>query len=692
MLLPVVPTTSVFDDFGEAYSFAILNTYRAKDPVITCPDRVVDGRRAQQTASRYEFRGEGKMLSQIRRTKNLPEWKTAIKIANSARFVAALALAVLICNGISRGQAPNGSPARAGEPASTSRIVVSDMQASCNSDVLQAVASNLSMGVIVKNVPDTPKFQNGVKYFAASGVRPAFCEVSGSFVTDAKTGRTANFLAVFPDSWNSKYLQIGCSGHCGNFYVSDPALTMITVTNQGYPGESIMKGYASFSTDEGHDTMAAGDWAVKGPSQVDQSAIDDFFYRADKTLAKVGKAFAAAFYSQVTGSAQKIVRSYFIGCSGGGRDALVATSLFPEEFDGIIAGSPYANMVGVAIQSEGIVLANSRSAEASVSPELLAKVNPFVKAKCDALDGVKDGLIQNPAACDFLPSRDLPLCDGKIPADNCFTRAQIETISAAISAVTDEHGNVIQPGYTISELNVAMGIPAGGISMAGLADAVMRVFVHKNDPNYKLDSMITFGSGGSGSITNFHIIVPQSEVALAESEAHMGIGGLPEAAASLIKQNRKLLIWANLSDEKLTPYMSVNYYKRLAKLYGGYAKLQKNARLFLLPGTGHCSMNGCGPTSFDAISAMEDWVENGKAPDALVATQFATRPSGNAMMPPAMDRSKPPVRTMPLCKFPEMAHYSGQGDVNDAANWSCPATDKSMLKVGESGRQAGVIE
>jgi len=616
----------------------------------------------------------------------------ATKTTRGASLLAAFALAVLIHSGIAYGESPNGADTPAEQSAATSRIVVPNMQASCNSDVLQAVATKLSMGVIVKNVSDAPKSQNGAKYFAARGDRPAFCEVSGSFVTDTKTGRTANFLAVFPEAWNSKYLQIGCSGHCGNFYVSDPAVQVITITNQGYPGESIMKGYASFSTDEGHDTMAGGEWAVKGPGQADQGAIDDFYYRADKVLASVGKAFAVAFYSQVTGLAQKVARSYFIGCSGGGRDALVAASFFPEEFDGIIAGSAYADMIGVAFQSEGIVLANSRSAEAAVSPQLLAKVDPYVKAKCDALDGVKDGLIQNPAACDFLPSRDLPLCDGKNPADNCFTKAQIETISAAVSAVTDEHGNVIQPGYSISELNVAFGTANGGISMTGLSDAVMRVFVHKNDPNYKLDSMIKFGSDGSGPITNFHIIVPQSEVNLAESEARMGIGAHPEAAATLIKQKRKLLIWANLSDEKLTPYMSINYYKRLSKLNGGYSKLQNNVRLFLLPGTGHCSMNGCGPTSFDAISAMEDWVEKGKAPDALLATQFATRPSGSAMMPPTADRSKPPVRTMPLCKFPEMAHFIGQGDVNDATNWSCPASDKSMLKVGESGRQAGVVE
>ncbi len=124
-------------------------------------------------------------------------------------------------------------------------------------------------------------------------------------------------------------------------------------------------------------------------------------------------------------------------------------------------------------------------------------------------------------------------------------------------------------------------------------------------------------------------------------------------------------------------------------MYGGYAKLQDNVRLFMLPGTGHCSMFGCGPQNFDALSAMEAWVEMGTAPDALLATQYDVRVR---MGSPSLDFSKPTGRTMPLCKFPEMAHYSGSGDVMQAANWSCPANDSSMLKVGESGRQAGVIE
>ena len=624
------------------------------------------------------------------------------------RLLAALALVVVFWRGVSWGETSNASSVPPGQPASGPKVVVSNLEASCRPEVLQEVAAKLATGVTVKEIPDGPKFTGGAKYFAATGDRPAFCQVIGSFVTNPKTGKTANFQATFPEAWNSKYLQIGCSGHCGNFFVNDPASPTIRITSQGVPGESIVKGYASFATDEGHVLPAAGEWAVKGPGQIDQNAVDDFYYRADQVLAQVGKAFTAAFYTRASGAPQKITYSYFIGCSGGGRDALVAASFFPEKFDGIIAGSPYANMVGVTLQGAAGTLAPIRSEDADVLPTLMSKVDPIVKAKCDELDGVKDGLIQNPAACDFRPERDLPRCDGKTPAGDCFTQAQIETISTLVTAVTDEHGNVVQPGYSVSELQAALRMPTRPkdpadaepwptsglppLAVWGLSEAVLKVFVHKNDPDFHVRSLITFGTDGSGPVTNYHAIVPQAEVANAMAATRMGNGIHPKKVATLIKEKRKLLIWANLSDQLLTPYMSINYYKQLANMYGGYTKLQGNIRLFLLPGTGHCSMFGCGPENFDALSALEDWVEKGKGPDSLLAKQYESKSDPRMMGALSLDYSKPPIRAMPLCKFPEMAHYSGHGDVNDAANWSCPANDTSMLKVGESGRQAGVIE
>jgi feruloyl esterase len=571
----------------------------------------------------------------------------------------------------------------------------------CTPEVVRQIAGSLSTKVEVGKIANQPGpfFTEGTKYFAAKGDVPAFCQVTGSYVTNPATGKTANFLATFPENWNGKYLQLGCAGHCGTFAVSNPAMFTITITNQGLPGQIIQKGYAAFATDQGHTEMTAGSWAVKRPGEVSDDAITDYLWRSSKVLTQMGKAFTRAFYARETGAPTSIARSYFSGCSGGGRDALVAASYFPEEFDGIIAGSPY-NLMGRAFHTAGTTFATLRAADAAITPSLITLFNQKVTAQCDGLDGVKDGLIQNPAACNFSAERDLPKCDGDTPGGQCFTKAQIETVSTVLTAVTDELGNLVQPGFSVSELqnafqpiapakdpNAEDPWPGPEGVLWPLADAAIKVFAHHNDPAFKTRSILTYREGGPGPITAFRTVVPQAEVARAMAAGRLGIGHFPENYAKLIRQNRKLLIWHNLSDEKLTPYMSINLYKQLAARYGGFAKLQKDVRLFGLPGTAHCSGGGLpvGPGSFDAISAMENWVEKGAAPDALLATLYQPTPI-------SADYSKPLGRTMPLCKFPEMARYNGAGDVKDAANWSCPSGDRSMLTLGESGRRAGVIE
>jgi feruloyl esterase len=572
----------------------------------------------------------------------------------------------------------------------------------CRAGPIQAIAGKLSTKVTVGPVPNLPGFADGTKFFPATGGMPGFCQVTGSFVTNPKTGKTANFLATFPENWNGKYLQLGCAGHCGTFAVSNPAMPTITITNQGTPGQIIRKGYAAFATDQGHTEMTGGTWAIKRPGQVDEDAIADYYYRSAKVLSRMGKEFTAAFYAFRTGTAARIARSYFSGCSGGGRDALVAASYFPEEFDGIIAGSPY-NLMGRSFHSAGTTLATLRSGDAFVPPALLRLFNKTVTQQCDGLDGVSDGLIQNPAACNLVPERDLPRCDGDKPGEQCFTRTQIETMSTVLTAVTDEQGNLVQPGYSVSEMQGWFAPPTrakdptladpwpdtraqeGGLW--SLANAAIKVFAHQNDPAFTTRSIVAFRDGGPGRITGFRIVVPQREVARAMAAGRLGIGHFPENAAKLISQNRKLMIWHNLSDEKLTPYMSINYYKQLARLHGGYGRLQRNVRLFGLPGTAHCSGGGLpvGPGSFDALTAMENWVEKSAAPDALLATLYEPTFYG-------VDFGKPLGRTMPLCKFPEMARYKGSGDVKDATSWHCPSDDERMLQIGESGRRAGVIE
>ncbi len=553
-----------------------------------------------------------------------------------------------------------------------------DLAALCTPAGMQALAP---AGVTIKPIRNGA-FAAATRFAEAKGATPAYCQASGSFVTNPASGKSANFIATFPAAWNGKYLQLGCSGHCGQFYVSNPAVPSITVTAQGYFPQIIDKGYATFATDEGHEGMDGASWAVKPDGSVDQDMVTDFFYRADKVLAGMGKAYTTLFYGRASGATAAISRSYFQGCSGGGRDAMVAASYFPEQFDGIIAGSPY-DMLGMILQSSAVGAANRRAPGAGLTPDLLRLFDQKVKAQCDALDGVKDGLIQNPAACNFLPERDLPKCTAGAIAGQCFSDAQVETASVIVSGVTDENGTVIQPGYSVSELDV---MPA---AMAFLADPALKAFAFGNDPAFKATSLFTFQRGGPGQVTAFHAVVQSADVARVREALRLGYGHLPENMKRLMGSKTKLLMWHNYSDEKLTPFSSTKWYTRLAADFGGYARVQRQARLFMLPGTTHCSITSIAPNSFDALGAMENWVERGKAPDALPASVADRQFSPGAPKAIALDT---PNYTMPLCKFPEMARYKGKGDMQNAVNWTCQPGDKRLLTMGESGRQAGVLK
>lgn len=332
----------------------------------------------------------------------------------------------------------------------------------------------------------------------------------------------------------------------------------------------------------------------------------------------------------------------------------------------------------------------------------LALFNQRVTAQCDGLDGVRDGLIQNPAACNFRPERDLPRCSGGQEGGQCFTPVQIETLSVVLTAATDEQGRIVQPGYSVSDLGPDFAPPVAPADPAAedpwpdtqtqqgglwpLATAAIKVFSYGNDPAFSTRSIFAFRAGGPGAIRDYRTVVPRAAVDRVVAALRPGTGHFPQNFDKMIAQNRKLLIWHNLSDEKLPPYASIELYKQLAARRGGYARLQDNVRLFPLPGTAHCSGGGqpSGPGSFDALAAIENWVEKGQAPDALQATHYQPTPI-------SVDYAKPLGRTMPLCKFPEMARYSGTGDLRDGANWSCPANDTRMLQLGESGRRAGVL-
>lgn len=570
----------------------------------------------------------------------------------------------------------------------------------------------------IGEIPNGPSLPGGVQDIAASGATPEYCAVTGSVVTNAATGKTANFLMQLPSNWNGKFLFSGCGGNCG--IVRTP------------PIAGLQHGYAVAATDDGHIANAEGlfdgSWAVTAPGVINQDAVTDYYYRAVHTVTVAGKQLATNFYGQVIGAAQSLSRSYYTGCSDGGREGMVEVDRYPADFDGVITGDPFFDIRGQNIASLQVINVQLRSPSAVVPPALLSIVDQVVSSQCDAADGVQDGLIQNPGACHFNPQRDLPRCSGDTPGTNCFTQDQIDSVSVFMSAATDPSGREIHPGYPVGDWNDAPGnnvaaytkFPFTPINPAGpepwgdgqgpngwlAGDGVFRYLAYADEPGYNslttlgmyfardnatgllaqieagLDALFAVASARAAGdpldrVTFFHAVIPDATVQFIDSRTYRGDGDVPRAAARFLGQGRKLIMYHGFSDGWITPFTTIQYYRALASLAGGYDELEKNARLFMVPGMYHCS-GGPGPNTFDTLTAIENWVEKGTAPEAIVATKYTNDTQAQGV-----------ARTMPLCKFPDVAHYDGSGSVNDAANWTCPPNDTSLLRIGFDGIQAG---
>lgn len=430
-----------------------------------------------------------------------------------------------------------------------------ELAAMCTPEAMAAIVAGLGTDVTVKQVPNGPQLPGGTRLVAASGKLPAYCQVTGSYVTNPRTGKTANFLATFPERWNGKYLQLGCSGMCGFLLMNDPAAPPITITAQGYPGQLIEKGYATFGNDLGHIAASpaamSADWMKAPDGSLDVDALEDYLVRADYVMADMGKAFTRAFYGRRAGRTVKIARSYFSGCSQGGREALIAATRFPEKFDGIIAGSPVVNQSGVLWHGMARALFAQQASPAKLSAGQIAMLKRQVVDRCDGLDGVEDGLIQNPAACEIDPGRDFPVCRPGQEGDGCVSQAQADSLSLYFSGVTDEAGKVLQPGMPISDQGYGFiaPVPAGVPVDADMRFVVGAAFAGK--------PLATARAGRPGGIDAFHAVLDGAAYRKYLEVLRRGTV-MPEDFARLMQGNSKLLWYHNLSDEALTPYMSIN--------------------------------------------------------------------------------------------------------------------------------------
>jgi len=436
---------------------------------------------------------------------------------------------------------------------------------------------------------------------------PAFCRVQATLTPSADSDiKIEVWLPV--SGWNGKFQAVGNGGWAG-------------VISYGPLGAAVRRGYAAASTDTGHVGGSAS-FALGHPEK-----LTDFAYRAVHETTVAAKAVIANFY----GSSPRY--SYWNGCSTGGRQGLKEAQRFPADFDGIIAGAPANYQMHLHVWSVAVAQAVHKEPGSYIPPEKYPAIHKAAVEACDALDGLKDGLIQDPTRCHFDPKA--IQCAGE-DSPACLTAPQVEAARKLYAPVKNSRtGAEIFPGMEPgSELGWA-GL--AGPNAAAVATDTFTYLVYK-DPNW-----------------DWHTMNPDTDTARADKIDNGLIDAIDPNLEPFFSHKGKLIMYHGWSDQLIAPGNSVNYYGSVAKKMG--SKSGDEIRLFMVPGMAHCA-GGEGPNTFDMVSAIEQWVEQGHAPEQIIASH---------------SQSGTVDRTRPLCPYPQVARYKGSGSIDDAANFTCAA-------------------
>ena len=385
---------------------------------------------------------------------------------------------------------------------------------------------------------------------------------------------------------------------------------------------ALRRGYASGATDTGHEGNTAS-FALEHPEK-----LIDFQYRAVHEMTEKGKAITKAFYGD-----NSLKYSYFVGCSTGGREALKEAQRFPADYDAIVAGDPASYTTHMAIQQVGVALAVHKDEASYIPKEKFPALHQAAIEQCDALDGVKDGVIDNPLKCKFDPK--VLECKGE-DSPSCLTAPQVEAARKIYApAVNPRTGKIIFPGLEPgSEMgwSTLIGKDAFSYAMEWLVYGVFK------DPKWNYKTL------------NF-----DSDVTASEKAGGDAMDANDPDLRPFLAHGGKLLMYHGWADPGIAPGVSVNYYEAALAKMDSVKNLQDSLRLFMVPGMFHCG-GGDGPNTFDTLAALEQWRENGKAPDQLIASHMTNGVAD---------------RTRPLCPYPQIAVYKGSGSTDRAENFSC---------------------
>lgn len=455
---------------------------------------------------------------------------------------------------------------------------------------------------------------------------PPFCR----FV--ATISPAVNFEVWLPlSNWNGKYQSVGNGGMAGSISYASMA-------------NALRRGYATASTDTGHTAGPIpfdASWASGRPD-----LIEDFGHRALHVTTVTAKTVTESFYRSPPNY------SYYVGCSKGGQQGLMEAQRYPDDFDGIVAGDPANDWTrfyaGAHLWYSLALLADE---ESYIPPSKLSALGNAVNESCDALDGLSDGILQNPLACNFEPST--LTCPVGTDSDSCLTPKQVSAVEKIWSGVENSRGELVYPGL----------VPGGEASRGSWS-----TWVTGAEPYQSLH-----WRGGEGFFRWFVFDDPDwdfrsfdfdSDLAYALEKVGPAVDSNDPDLRPFRDNGGKLIVYHGWSDPDISPVASINYFDSVVDVIAqesgveqALSDTQEFYRLFMVPGMAHCA-GGPGPDRFDALSALEDWVERGIAPETIMASKIV---------------DDEVVRTRPLCVHPEMATYDGTGDPDDASSFSCNA-------------------
>jgi hypothetical protein len=460
----------------------------------------------------------------------------------------------------------------------------------------------------------------------AAGSVPQFCRILGQILPEVR------FELSLPSEWNGRLYMFGNGGYAGEA-LEAPARVRIR-------NAALQHGFAVVQTNTGHDAAVE----PLGTFAVNSQKLLDYAYRAVHVTALTAKRIASAYYEQ------QARRSYFDGCSTGGRQGLMSAQRFADDFDGILVGAPVLDITGTMVSfawNQQLLNANP------ISAEQLKVVAGSAYGKCDASDGLSDGVIDDPRSCGFQPKADLPVCASGTTGASCLTASQVEAIEAIYGGPKSGSAPIGRAWPVGSEISAPVAAPAGG-SRSGW----IPWFVAAQPNERPVQSVfgetfmkyLAFGKPDAAyDLKTFDFDKDPQRM---ESTRAILDATNPDLT-SFRSRGGKILMYFGWADPALNPLMGVQYYDQVNQRMG--SSTSDFFKLYMVPGMFHCG-GGVGTSVFDAFTPLVEWTEKGVAPSAITAERH---------LDGRIDR------TRPLCPYPQVARYKGSGSTDDAASFAC---------------------